>query len=261
MDSSKECQRSWRRIGALATFAILLLTPVAHAKSKKASDYFTLCHRGESDFAGCVKRAIEEAKPKLVQGIPELRLPSVDPLKLQQLELQEGQGNFRFTMRLKDASITGFRNCEIRSVKSSPDLSSWEIDAFTPHLHVDGRFEMEGRLLALPIQGQGEGFMDFYNVSTIHELTLKNVTRKGKLYNHVDTKKWILDTDFATANFTKLFNGDPTLGNATNKFLNENWREMFETYKHLPEEAFGQYFYELENGFFHQFPLEELFPE
>ncbi|KAK7864180.1 hypothetical protein R5R35_004094 [Gryllus longicercus] len=261
MDSSEDVQRSWRQIGALTVFAILLLAPAAYGKSKKASDYFTLCHRGESDFPGCVKRAIEEATPKIIKGIPELRLPPFDPLTLQQLELQEGHGSLRFVMRFKNASITGFTDLQLHSVQASDDLSTWRFNASVPHLHVVGQYEMEGRLLALPIQGHGDGTMDFYNVSIIHEITLKNVTRKGKIYNHVDTKKWTVDTMFAKAHFTNLFNGDKTLGDATNNFLNENWREAFQTYKHLPEEAFGQIFLEIENGFFDQFPLEELFPE
>ncbi|GLH08853.1 Uncharacterized protein GBIM_14014 [Gryllus bimaculatus] len=145
MDSSEDVQRSWRHIGALAVFTILLLAPAAYGKSKK--------------------------------GIPELRLPPFDPLSLQQLELQEGHGSLRFVMRFKNASITGFRDVQLHSVQ--------------------GRY----------------------------------------------TTTWTPRRD------------------ATNNFLNENWREAFQTYKHLPEEAFGQIFLEIENGFFDQFPLEELFPE
>jgi hypothetical protein len=50
-------------------------------------------------------------------------------------------------------------------------------------------------------------------------------------------------------------------GATTNRFLNENWREVFRTYKHLPEEAFGILFRDLTNKVLKHFPYKELFPE
>jgi hypothetical protein len=50
-------------------------------------------------------------------------------------------------------------------------------------------------------------------------------------------------------------------GDTTNRFLNENWREAFDTYRYLPEEAFGILFRDFANKVYTQFPLKELFPE
>ncbi|GLH08854.1 Uncharacterized protein GBIM_14015 [Gryllus bimaculatus] len=187
------------------------------------SDYFLVCRRGDPDFAGCVKRSIEDARPRLVKGMPEVRLPSIDPLRIEQLEMQEGQGNFRFLMRLKNVSITGLKDFVMRSIKADL-LRGW------------------------------------YGVTTIGELQLKNVTRKGKPYVSVDSFKWKIDVENAKSHFTNLFNGDKTL-ETTNKFLNENWRDAFDTYKHLAEEAFSQFFTELQNRFYEQFSIDELYPE
>ncbi|KAK7864179.1 hypothetical protein R5R35_004093 [Gryllus longicercus] len=261
MDTSQRMQRSWRQVAALAAFAVLMLAPTTQAKSKKVSDYFLVCRRGDPDFAGCVKRSIEDARPRLVKGMPEVRLPSIDPLRIEQLEMQEGQGNFRFLMRLKNVSVTGLKDFTVRSIKADWALGSWVLDMFTPHQHFEGQYEMEGRLMSLPIQGSGDATMDFDGVTTIGELQLKNVTRKGKAYVSVDSFRWKIDVENAKSHFTNLFNGDKTLGETTNKFLNENWRDAFDTYKHLPEEAFSQFFTELQNRFYEQFSIDELYPE
>jgi hypothetical protein len=50
-------------------------------------------------------------------------------------------------------------------------------------------------------------------------------------------------------------------GDAANRFLNENSREAFKAYKHLPEEAFGILFKDLSNKVYGQFSFKELFPE
>jgi hypothetical protein len=50
-------------------------------------------------------------------------------------------------------------------------------------------------------------------------------------------------------------------GETTNRFLNENWRELFKTYKNLPEEVFGILFKDLTNKVLKHFQYKELFPE
>jgi len=50
-------------------------------------------------------------------------------------------------------------------------------------------------------------------------------------------------------------------GDTTNRFLNENWREAFKTYRYLPEEAFGILFRDLISNVLKHFPYKELFPE
>jgi hypothetical protein len=50
-------------------------------------------------------------------------------------------------------------------------------------------------------------------------------------------------------------------GETTNRFLNENWREVFQTYKYLPEQAFGILFKDLTNKVLKHFPYKELLPE
>ena len=50
-------------------------------------------------------------------------------------------------------------------------------------------------------------------------------------------------------------------GDTTNRFLNENWREAFKTYKYLPEEAFGILFKDLSNKVLQHFSYKELLPE
>jgi hypothetical protein len=50
-------------------------------------------------------------------------------------------------------------------------------------------------------------------------------------------------------------------GDTVNRFLNENSREAFQVYKHLPEQAFSLIFKDISNKVYRQFSLTELFPE
>jgi hypothetical protein len=50
-------------------------------------------------------------------------------------------------------------------------------------------------------------------------------------------------------------------GDTTNSFLNKNWREAFDTFKYLAQEAFGILFRDLSNRVYRRFSFKELFPE
>jgi hypothetical protein len=50
-------------------------------------------------------------------------------------------------------------------------------------------------------------------------------------------------------------------GDMANRFLNENSREAFQAYKHMPEQAFSLIFTDISNKVYRQFSFMELFPE
>ena len=51
------------------------------------------------------------------------------------------------------------------------------------------------------------------------------------------------------------------LGEAANKVFNENWREIFVTYKYVIESAVGSLSKDMANKIFVKFPFKELYPD
>lgn len=60
--------------------------------------------------------------------------------------------------------------------------------------------------------------------------------------------------------FGNLFNNNKALSDGTNRFLNENFLDIFEALKHLPEQAFAVIAKEFTNLVFSRFPFDELLP-
>lgn len=58
-----------------------------------------------------------------------------------------------------------------------------------------------------------------------------------------------------------LFNGDKSLGDSMNKFLNENWEDVFNELKGKIYEAFGLIFQSIINNVFAKYPYEEMFSD
>lgn len=60
--------------------------------------------------------------------------------------------------------------------------------------------------------------------------------------------------------YDNLFNGDETLGPNMNKFMNDNWKEIFNEMKGPFEESFGLIFLDITNRVFSRVPIDEIFP-
>ncbi|XP_047107692.1 protein takeout-like [Schistocerca piceifrons] len=244
----------WKILGLAMTFAM------ASASPKNLGDYFSLCERSNADLSGCVVRSILDAKPRLSKGIPEMNLPPMEPLLIPLLENTEGSGNNQFSQKLSNVSIHGLSQFVIKECRVPRNLTRFYLDMFTPVITFDAQYEIHGRVLALPISGSGDCKLVFNEVRTIADVPISRVQRDGKEYLHADPFKWIIRAESGTVHFDNLFNGDEKLGETMNKFLNENWKDAFEAYKHLPEEAMGSVFTEFFNRVADVYPLDVMFP-
>lgn len=60
-------------------------------------------------------------------------------------------------------------------------------------------------------------------------------------------------------NFENLYNGDQTLSQSTNTFLNENWMDIFTELKPVLTKAIAGIYKAIAEPIFNKFPYEELF--
>lgn len=59
--------------------------------------------------------------------------------------------------------------------------------------------------------------------------------------------------------FGNLFNGDKALGEGTNKFMNENWFEIFKELKPVLNKAVGDICRRIISPIFAKFPYDQMF--
>ncbi|KDR22094.1 protein takeout-like [Zootermopsis nevadensis] len=244
-------------------FLTLLTSGSQAAKQPKnpASAYFKICHRSNPDLSNCVRNTIEDLRPKLIKGIPDLEIVSLDPLNIPRLEFNDGNGNFRFKQILTNVTIHGLGNFQLKDIKV--DLDSLTIDMVmqTPFMMFTADYNMEGKILLLPLTGKGDCVLNFTDVTTSSNTIIKLVERNGEEFLETEELKWDISVEGCRLQFNNLFGGDKRLGETTNRFLNDNWREAFNTYRYLPEEAFGIVFKDFANKVYQKFPSKELFPE
>ncbi|CAH2266844.1 circadian clock-controlled protein daywake-like [Pararge aegeria] len=174
--------------------------------------------------AACIQKSVQAAAPKIITGIPELGIESSDPLFLERIEGDLSILKYKFF----NTTITGYKDCQISNIIISPDLTNVHFELNCPTLKMSGLYDINGRLIILPVEGNGDFFLTTgkYNILVDSELKIQPGT-DGK--SHLSIKNFKLKCTAKSPiifDFRNLFNGQKDLSDAVHKFANESWDEV-----------------------------------
>lgn len=104
----------------------------------------------------CVLKQLEALNPHLPSGLPGLKLPALDPLILPSLSIDRHLENLKIRANMSDIRVFGASTYRIDDLRANPiDLTVF-IKARLPHIYVKGNYDVNGRLLLLPLSGVGK---------------------------------------------------------------------------------------------------------
>lgn len=117
----------------------------------------TACPRTESpsQYDKCVLEQLLALTPYLSKGVPSLKLPALDPLFLPSLTVDRNLESLRIKANMTKIRVYGGTNYVVRELKANPNDLTVFIKAQLPHLYVNGDYDVQGRLLLLPLGGSG----------------------------------------------------------------------------------------------------------
>lgn len=120
---------------------------------------FNLCKKNDPNLDKCLKTSIQAIIPELGEGVPKLRIPAIEPFELPSLEIDHGKGSSKsvsIDLKLKDVKIVGLTSMVIDSLKV--DVDNYKINGkigFSKPLEITGQYTVNGKVLILPITGNG----------------------------------------------------------------------------------------------------------
>ncbi|KAG5861595.1 hypothetical protein JTB14_037630 [Gonioctena quinquepunctata] len=65
------------------------------------------CSRSDKNLNKCIAKALETVRPYLKKGIPQINLPSFDPLSFTEVVVEQGTQALNFKATLKNGLIYG----------------------------------------------------------------------------------------------------------------------------------------------------------
>ncbi|XP_052863365.1 uncharacterized protein LOC128270003 [Anopheles cruzii] len=240
-----------------------LLVALVALKTSRAVDlpeYLHVCHREDPKLTECMKESIETLRPYLARGIPELDIPSIDPILLGDLIVAESVPGQGVSISAKDIKAYGPSNFKLKklTVVEYGKIYSFELEL--PHLYVEGRYIVDGRILLLPVKGSGKFTGNF--TQGIGSVRIKGDRKRINGKDHLSLAK--LDIKIKVSDgrikLENLFGGDRVLGEIINETINQNFNLLSTELIPLIEKALQRIFKRTGNKILERFPEEVLFP-
>ncbi|XP_049802369.1 protein takeout-like [Schistocerca nitens] len=219
------------------------------------------CSQNDPKFDECLVEAIQDTLPKLKNGVRELDMLPLDPLEITALEIDKGDGPVGIGLKFKNMKIYGISDSIITKHNSDPSRYNLEGDTITPKLTIEADYEADGKVLLLPVKGKGKSKIIMTDLKS--HLTHKAVPAQkgGKIYRNETEFIYTMEPAHMEMNFENLLNAGKTIDENMNKFLNENWKEIFAELKPTLETALSRIFLNISRGVFLKVPFDEMFPK
>lgn len=151
----------------------------------------------------------------------------------------------------------------MRRAQITFDKFKLKTETFTEQLDFVGKYEMSGKIIYLPITGEGRANISMHELSSVHELKGDYFTKPedGETYINVTDYRIKFKPKRVTFQFENLFQGDKVLGQTMNQFMNENWKAVFNGLAPDYEKFFGAKFKDFANNVFKNVPMKKIFLE
>ncbi|KAF6201229.1 hypothetical protein GE061_005676 [Apolygus lucorum] len=247
-------------------FPLVLVAYSIAVSAEKIPEQLKLerCNFKDPNIQECLKHAISDAVPKLRNGVPSIGLPKLDPVEIKEMALQQGQekGALSMNLKFKNMKITGItEGYTLRNFKFDKKARILSVQPFNDGpINITGKYQAKGRLLAVPIDGDGDFKFQLYNITTNVALRFKEVVRKGAKYWDLEKLDYeIHEIEKTILKLNNLIRGNKALDESLNQSLNENWRELELSLRPAFSKAIKLYFADGVKRFFKKVPIEEIF--
>ncbi|CAH1397648.1 unnamed protein product [Nezara viridula] len=214
------------------------------------------CRRADPKYNQCLSKEIENAVRSLANGDKSLKVLPLDPLRISELKIGKGSGPVSLDLVMRDADGYGLKNIQVKDTKN--DWKRMTVKAYIPKFTVLSDYKVDGKVMVLPITGEGRGNLTFEHLTVNGEVKWKRIKRGNTEYFNMESLTVPLMPKRMYFNLENLFNGNKALGDNMNKFLNENWSDIMDELRDPVSEALSMVFIQIANQILSQIPANEI---
>nr|CAD7432247.1 unnamed protein product [Timema monikensis] len=188
-------------------------------------------------------------------------IPILDPLRITEIKIEDtSTDSTGIDITFNDLDIYGLSEANI--VKTNFDLNNKKIniDLTVATLIIKSKYVIDGKILILPIKGNGDCSLNLTNADLKVNLDYELVNKGDKEHMSVTGSKLDFHLGKLDIYLDNLFNGDKALGDNTNKFLNENWEVLAKDLGPFVAEGISAAIKQIAAGLMDKIPYEDLFP-
>ncbi|GFT17860.1 uncharacterized protein NPIL_428191 [Nephila pilipes] len=183
----------------------------------------------DPDLEKYLREAIENFREQMKVGIPAINMPVLDPLYLQNLQINVYENLATMDLHIKTLAVRSLSDFNITHLTPNLEEFYLGINLTLTEINVHGQYKVDGRLLKiLPIYGQG-----YFDINA----TDVRISGVGKLGFTTDTMQMdLLKLDLFWKNldvFMENFLGGGSFSNVLQRIIPNVGRDIFNVYKPL----------------------------
>ncbi|CAH0550090.1 unnamed protein product [Brassicogethes aeneus] len=236
-------------------FVISSLCLVSIASALNLPNYIKPCKLDDPNLNDCALKQTKLAFPLVSKGDKKIKSPSLIPLFLPLIEVDTGPN---LKLKLKDLNVYGLDGVEFKETNFDTKTNKAHLK-MSATLNFIGKYEINGKILVLPINGDGNCNITFSGGDFTYDMNWKLFEKNNKQYAQIETHKLDMKLKRTYFQFLNLFNGDKLLGDNMNKVLNDNWEEVMKEVGPGITQTLEVVLHNVVKAYFEHIPYREIF--
>ncbi|XP_075235678.1 protein takeout-like isoform X2 [Lycorma delicatula] len=222
---------------------------------------YLVCNRSDPHISDCLKIVLENIRNQMETGVPDMDIPPLDPLSINEINLTENEKDFLF--KFFNVKVKGLSDFIIEDLRADIDNLMVEVKFKAPLLNFEGEYQIRGTIFRVKLNATGIASLTFWNIPFIVNIEADLLKRSDmKTYLTVNKlNNTIQIPSKAYLKFSNIFNGDEKQEQILENFINDNWVSMFKMYKYIPEVGLTEIFKNITNNICRRKSFGELFIE
>ncbi|XP_034233981.1 protein takeout-like [Thrips palmi] len=170
----------------LCLLATMWVIALALAEHKLPAGWET-CKASGANLNKCLQSAITKAVKDLGKGNTDLGIAPLDPLKVGSIHLNRGgNGPLNIDMTFSDAEVSGANLAKLETVRADLAKGRIMMDFKVPTITLVSKYKTRGRVLVIPINGEGRANIRMDNVQIKLNLQGHKQQQGGKDFFNVE---------------------------------------------------------------------------
>jgi len=175
-------------------------------------------------------------------------------MQIDSLSLTQG-GAIRTTF--SNMQVKGLSNFKTQAVTADPNAMTLRLTLAIPELRIIGNYQSDGRILLLEVKGTGTFWTVLRNVVVTSDSNLVLSGSGPNAVLQVSSQTLDLTVERIRMQLNNLFQGDATLGQSVNSFLNDNSQSVFSELKPELSRQVGELVVKVMNDALSALPAEK----
>ncbi|KAI4465886.1 hypothetical protein MML48_3g00015609 [Holotrichia oblita] len=212
--TSKTYERSVRRIlriHKMRPYKVSLLQDLSD-DDLSTTKWLPSCERDDPQLDECLRNVLANIFPQLAVGIPEINVEGFEPLYLDRMTLSKVAGPVTLTGSFSNITVVGPSNSTPTYTRMNIRDRKMDLGIYFPHLDIVSKYDLKGKILILPLVGNGDCKMTLGGVDTMITTNISFVLREGKEVLKIHDMHTRYTMKNIKVQLSNLFNGNKLLG-------------------------------------------------